>query len=291
MRIPTTGVSRAQQKIRVLIAAADTMSGELMAGALKRCRNSFEVVAVASNSPEALRKLEMHKPQVAVVSADLQDGPQTGFSVLQKLRESHPETAAVMLLHSPKRTPVIDAFRGGARGVISCHNSFKDLSKCIRSVHAGRVWASNQELEFILDTLTYLKPVQLFQLREQNGMGQLTLREQEVVRLVAVGMKNREIAEMLRITEHTVSNYVYRIFEKLGVSTRVELVFHTFDHAASGTPANDEMSEPAARWDRKALNAHRPASRPRVPLASLRKTPQRASRRERVVNDSTRAPL
>jgi DNA-binding CsgD family transcriptional regulator len=69
-------------------------------------------------------------------------------------------------------------------------------------------------------------------LKKSGEMDLLTRREQEVVRLVSEGMKNREIAEALHITEHTVSNYLYRIFEKLGASTRVELVFHNLDQPA-----------------------------------------------------------
>ena len=223
------------RKIRVLIADADKMSGELMASALRRCRNTFEVVAVASNSHEAIHKIETHRPNVAVVSAELQDGPQTGFNVVEKMNSSHPETMAVMLLHSTARTPVIDAFRNGARGVISRDDSFKNLSRCIRSVHAGRIWATNEELEFILQALSDWKPLKL-----KRSIGALTRREQEVVRLVAEGMKNREIAEALRITEHTVSNYLYRIFEKLGVSSRVELVFHNLDQLPSFPAINGE---------------------------------------------------
>ena len=221
-----------QTKIRVLIADADKMSGELLASALRRCRNCFDVVAVARNSPEAIHKIETHRPNIAVVSAQLQDGPQTGFDVLEKMNGAHPETMAIMLLPSTERVPVIDAFRSGARGVISRDNSFKDLSRCIRSVHAGNIWATNEELEFILEALTNWKPLKL---KRNNQLGLLTRREQEVVRLVAEGMKNREIAKSLRITEHTVSNYLYRIFEKLGVSTRVELVFHNLDQVALPT--------------------------------------------------------
>jgi two-component system, NarL family, nitrate/nitrite response regulator NarL len=203
------------------------MGCQLMAGALRRCRNYFDVVAVASSSPDAISKLETYKPHVALVSPELQDGPQTGFKVLQELRRSHPLTAGVMLLQSPERAPVIDAFRCGARGVISRGDSFKELSKCIRSVHLGRIWASNEDLEIILEALTHIQPVQI---NKADGTPLLTPRERDVVRLVAEGMKNREIAEALHVTEHTVSNYLYRIFEKLGVSSRVELILYATSH-------------------------------------------------------------
>jgi DNA-binding NarL/FixJ family response regulator len=174
-----------------------------------------------------ISKLETHKPHVAVVSPELQDGPQSGFKVMQELRRSHPHTAAVMLLHSPERTPVVDAFRCGARGVISRDDSFKELSKCIRNVHQGRIWITNQDLEIILETLTHIQPIQI---NKSDGTALLTPRERDTVRLVAEGMKNREIADALQVTEHTISNYLYRIFKKLGVSSRVELILYATSH-------------------------------------------------------------
>jgi two-component system, NarL family, nitrate/nitrite response regulator NarL len=212
-----------REKIRVLIADADNISSQLMASALRRSRSHFDQVIVASSSPEAIRHLDILRPHVAVVSAELRDGPHTGFAVLQEVRKSHPHTAAIMLLPSTQRDPVVDAFRSGARGVFTRDKSFKALSKCIRTVHRGRIWASNEELEFILDTLTRLKSTHL---GKTNGMALLTRREEEVVRLVVEGMKNREIGCALHVTEHSVSNYLYGIFNKLGVSSRVELILY-----------------------------------------------------------------
>lgn len=220
-----------KRRIRVLIADADKMNSQLIASALRRCRNFFDVVAVASSSGEAIKELHAHKPDIAVLSAELQDGTQSGFKVLQQLRSEHQDTAGIMLLHSTKRDSVVGAFRAGARGVISRDKSFKSLAKCIRCVHRGRIWASNEELEFILDALAQLK---LPQLTTTNATASLTPRERDVVRLVAEGLKNREIAQELHVTEHTVSNYLYRIFDKLGVSSRVELILHATNQ---GEPA------------------------------------------------------
>jgi DNA-binding NarL/FixJ family response regulator len=78
-------------------------------------------------------------------------------------------------------------------------------------------------LEFILEALTRLKSAQL---TKTSGMVLLSRREEDVVGLVAEGMKNREIAQALHVTEHTISNYLYAIFNKLGVSSRVELILY-----------------------------------------------------------------
>ncbi len=220
-------------RIDVLIADRDRMAGQLMASALKRCRNQFDVVSVATSSEDAIDCLAAHKPHVALVSPELADGSQTGFKVLQTLRASHPETAGIMMLHSIVRDSVIASFRAGARGIFCRADSFKALSKCIRTVHEGKIWASTQELDYILDALTRLKPVQI---SSNGGMALLTPSEQQVVTLVGEGMKNREIATHLGLAEHTVSNYLYRIFDKLGVGSRLELVLYAMSHQNTDAP-------------------------------------------------------
>lgn len=233
-----------KQRIRILIADADNMGSQLLAGALKRSRNRFDVVALASSAHEAIREAGSREPHVAVVSPELQDGPEIGFKVLQRLRESHPAVAGVMLLHSHERDAVIHAFQSGARGVCCRTHTFKTLSECIRSVHRGQIWASNQDLEFVLEALARLKPVQLF---KSNGMDLLTRREGEVVQLVIEGMKNGEIAAALHVREHTVRNYLYRIFEKLGVSSRVELVLYAISERDSALKRDAPRSNSKTR--------------------------------------------
>jgi two-component system nitrate/nitrite response regulator NarL len=217
----------AGMRIDVLIADRDYMAGQLMASALKRCRNQFDVVAVATDSGEAIEKVDAHKPHVALVSPELKDGAQSGFAVLRTLRESHPKIGGIMMLHSIARDSVIASFSAGARGIFCRADSFKALTKCIRTVHEGKIWATTEELEYIFDALTRLKSPQV---SVNTGMALLTPSERHVVNLVSEGMKNREIAQQLGLTEHTVSNYMYRIFDKLGVSNRLELLLYAMSH-------------------------------------------------------------
>lgn len=219
--------SAPSELIRVLIVDADSMGSQLMASALKRCGDHFEVLGLASSSQEAIHIMGAHKPHVAVLGVELQDGPRTGLVILQKMRESYPGIAAVMLLHSLDRETVFQSFRGGARGVISRRDSFKALAKCIRVVHQGQVWASTRELNYLLDALAQFKSLQL---QSSGGLRVLTAREQEVTLLVAEGMTNRDIAQTIHVAEHTVSNYLYCIFEKLGVSNRVQLILYALSH-------------------------------------------------------------
>jgi len=128
-----------------------------------------------------------------------------------------------MLLEQCERDLVVDSFRGGARGIFCRTASFEALCKCIERVHQGQIWASSTELQIILEAFASAVP-----LRATNHRGEnlLTRREEQVVNLVAQGLTNREISGQLRLSEHTVKNYLFRIFDKLGVSSRVELVLY-----------------------------------------------------------------
>ncbi len=193
-----------------------------------RCHNNFEVRALSSNSSIAFSELQNYRPDVTLISARLEDGPLTGFKLLHQLCSSESRTPAVMLLDTTERELVVDAFRSGARGVFCRGYSFKALPKCIRRVHEGQVWVSNVELEFLLDLVVNMNPLKT---SPSVGMTLLTAREKDVVRLAAEGMRNQEIATKLHVTEHTVRNYMFRIFDKLGISSRVELVLYAFSGA------------------------------------------------------------
>jgi DNA-binding NarL/FixJ family response regulator len=217
------------KRIRIGVVEATRMGSQLIAEALRHRRNNFDVLACAEDSSRAFRELQNFEPHVAVISAELQDGPFKGFNVLARLHASKTNAAAIMLLNSDPRDLVIDAFRGGARGIFCRGQSLEALPKCIRVVHQGQIWANNSQLEFLLQLITNLRPIHPGR-RALNTL--LTPRQREVLKLVAADMKNHEIALELGLTEHTVRNYVFQIFEKLGVSSRVGLVLYALSEPA-----------------------------------------------------------
>jgi two-component system nitrate/nitrite response regulator NarL len=210
--------------ISVLIADADRMTAHLIADGLTRGRNDIVVVAVSNNSTEAIRELEKSQPDIALINAHLEDGRLRGYHVLQRLQLSSPKTVAIMLIPGSERELVVDAFRGGARGVFCRLESIKLLSKCIRTVHEGQIWADTRNLAFILEFLTQLKPLRL--VKPGGGMTRLTAREAEVVHLLADGQSTRDISHKLALSEHTIRNYLSAIYDKVGVSSRVELALY-----------------------------------------------------------------
>jgi DNA-binding NarL/FixJ family response regulator len=227
--------------VRVAVADATRMNSQLIVGALKRSHSNFEVHALTSNSSVAFRELTDYRPDVAVISAQLEDGPLTGFRVLHQLRDSEWKIPAVMLVDFTERDLVVDAFRAGARGVFCRGYSFKALPKCIRRVHEGQVWVNNVELEFLLELVISLRPMKV---HNTGGMALLTPRERDVVRHAAEGMRNQDIAVKLNLSEHTVRNYLFRIFDKLGISSRVELVLYAF----SGMEGTSPLSGTDPTW-------------------------------------------
>jgi DNA-binding NarL/FixJ family response regulator len=206
------------------------MTSELLRNAFAHDRKGFTVETLTGSSQKIIGELGAHKADIALISEELQDGPEAGIKVLQKTRDSH-GTSAIMLLQSSKPERMVNAFRDGARGVFYRSHSLKSLSKCIQAVHQGQIWACNEDLEHLIGALSQSTPLHL---NNPERMPLLTRREEEVVHLVADGLKNREIALRLKVKEHSIRNYLYRIFEKLGVSTRVELILYAFSHRDSG---------------------------------------------------------
>jgi len=142
----------------------------------------------------------------------------------------HPHISKVLLLDAPNSDSVVNGFRSGARGLFCFSESNGQmLCKCIQSVHQGQIWASNQYLEYLIEAVT-----QVPSLRVVNSQGKnlLTPREEQVVALVAEGLSNRDIARELGLSEHTIKKYLFRIFDKVGVSTRVELVLYAVTRGA-----------------------------------------------------------
>ena len=128
-----------------------------------------------------------------------------------------------ILLGQPTLDSVINAFRSGARGVFSRQQEVAEFVSCVEHVRKGFIWAGTQETALILDAFSSIPSPDLV----MDGKSlPLTLRELQVVKCAARGETNKAIAKELGLSEHTVKNYLFRAFEKLGVSNRVELLFH-----------------------------------------------------------------
>jgi len=196
------------------------MACELLASALT-CTSQTHVVGWEVDSVGASAAVTRLKVDVALISSNLQDGLGKGLSLASELRSRHPETRSVILLDRTDRQSTVDAFRAGARGVLSRGAGLAALPTCVHRVSEGQIWASSDELGYLLDIFAQTTPARTL---SNSCCKLLTPREQAVVQLVADGLSNREIAMQLKLSQHTVKNYLFRVFDKIGVSSRVELV-------------------------------------------------------------------
>lgn len=219
------------QRISVVITDANQMTAELLARALSRVK-TLNILKSVVNLHEALDAIVNFRPNVAIISTHLADGPYRGFEILRQVRQLSPETQCVVLMDDSDHELVVDAFRAGARGIFKRSGSMRMLGRCIFAVHRGQMWASSADLQQVLGAFEKTVP---FRCVNANGEVLLTKREQEIIPLVAQGLTNKEISARLSLSEHTVKNHLFRIYEKLGISSRVELILYavsTRDHAA-----------------------------------------------------------
>jgi DNA-binding NarL/FixJ family response regulator len=233
-----TNSSTPEAAIRVIILDGNRMSAELLASALKRYR--FDVVYEGSKVAEAV--YAACRAEVALVSVTTSDHVNR-CDVVRQFRSVSPLVQVILMIEEPNASIVIEAFRAGVRGIFLRSTSVRVLKKCILAVHDGQIWAGNEELNYLLGALT--EPCQ-FRLADARGVELLSKREEDVVRCVAEGFNNREIANELGLSEHTVKNYLFRIFDKLGISNRVELILYAFGNMAArlaqpGTVGNGEV--------------------------------------------------
>ncbi len=218
------------------------MSTQLLVEALGRDTH-LQMIEGPSNGPALFTVIKREKPQVVVLSAKLGETQGRGYDWVREIRAHVPGTRVVVLLDASERASVVEAFRAGAHGVFCRTEPFRLLAKCIQCVHQGQIWVNSAELHYVLEALS--KPA-LANL--PAGGPKLSAREMDVVRCVAEGLTNREIAQRLKLTEHTVKNYLFRIFEKLGVSSRVEVVLYALGSRAATPPPGGHsrrQSQPA----------------------------------------------
>jgi DNA-binding NarL/FixJ family response regulator len=227
--------------IGVLIADSNRMQAQLLAGALRR-RPEFRITMCRMDAAAIVQAASAKRPHVALLSF----GPPTVVSeagiILRHFHLSHPEIPTVLLVDSCSRELVVDAFRSGARGIFTITDSnLRFLCKCLTKVADGQIWANTEQLNYVMDLISEVPSLRVL---NASGSPLLTPREEQVVALVAEGLGNRQIARELNLSEHTVKKYLFRIFEKLGISSRVELVLYAVNN---GDPRQAEWLAASAR--------------------------------------------
>ena len=210
--------------INVAIFEPTPMACELLSHAIESSCSEIKVITTGVSS-EFQNDAEMKTADVAVIGLALKDDPNGGLKLMRRLVRERPNINCVLLLDEDNRDITIEAFRSGAVGLCDRHKSYAHLCKCIRCVSEGQIWANSRQCRYILRTLVEgLPPL----VTDSMGRLLLTTREQDIVSRVTEGMKNREIAELLHLSENRVKNHLFRIYERLGISNRAELILYMY---------------------------------------------------------------
>jgi DNA-binding NarL/FixJ family response regulator len=201
---------------RVLVYDSSNLQCELLATGLESLRLGLEIIC-ASDLESLITLLTEDANCVVIISDASMNG--SAISIAKHLRARFAALLLIFLLQDGRRDRVIEAFRMGARGIVYSNENLSLLAKCIECVSLGEVWVRRADLAMIFEGL--LRPN--VRITDVTGRALLSPREDEISRLVAEGMSNREISSALKISESTVKNSLFHIFEKLGISNRVEL--------------------------------------------------------------------
>ncbi|MEK7409214.1 MAG: response regulator transcription factor [Acidobacteriota bacterium] len=184
----------------------------------------FEVVGEAKDGQEVLQLLDDQNPDILLL--DLKMPGLDGLAVLQKLQYAKRKTKVIVLTASDDKNEFVQAMKFGCAGIVLKQTATELLYKSIRKVHAGEIWLDSHTTAVVMRQFAAAPEAAGGAERKGRGRAPLSQREREIVSLVAQGYKNKEIAEKIFISEQTVKNHLHNIFDKLGVSDRLELALY-----------------------------------------------------------------
>jgi two-component system nitrate/nitrite response regulator NarL len=215
-----------QSTIRILVADDHAIFREGLRKLLEGS-GDVQIVGEASNGNECIKMIVELKPDILLL--DLLMPEKDGLGVLGEINFESVSTRVIVLTASEDDRDVIRAMRLGARGVVLKQSASDLLLKSIRKVHEGEVWLDNRITAEVIEA--FKRSAEAGQRHEKPVLSD---REMEIVQLVAQGFGNREIGEKLFISEQTVKNHVHNIFDKLGLSARLELALYAIHHRLIG---------------------------------------------------------
>ena len=176
----------------------------------------IDLVAEAKNGAELMPLLEREQPDLLLLDLHLQN--EKGLDLLPTLTEKYPDLKVLVLTASIDQEDRVNSIKLGARGVVLKYAAAENLIKSIRKVAEGEMWVDHETTKKLFEELADKRG-----LKSESPLDLLTDREREVTALVGEGMRNKEIAERLFISERTVKTHISNIFQKLDLSDRLEL--------------------------------------------------------------------
>jgi DNA-binding NarL/FixJ family response regulator len=213
-------MAQPKQTIRVLMADDHVIFRDGLRKLLES-EEDIEIVGEASNGNECVHMLTKLKPDILLL--DLRTPGKDSLAVLEEVNLGFLTTRVIVLTEAEEERDAVRAMRLGARGIVPKQTARDLLVKSIRRVYSGEIWLNNRLTAEVMKAFTSSSDI-----ARREPM--LSDREKEIVQLIAQGFRNKEIAEKLFISEQTVKNHLHNIFDKLGVSDRLELALYAIHH-------------------------------------------------------------
>src|SRR5689334_22309893 len=223
---PSSSGSSVGSKIRIVVADDHPIFRDGLCKLLA-LEEDFQVVAQASDGREVLDVLQQYEPDILLL--DLKMPGLDGLGTLQRLQAARNRTRVIVLTASDDKNEFVQAMKLGTSGIVLKQTATDLLIKSIRKVHAGEIWLDSHTTAAVIRQFVSadeVPPPQQAAAPRERERSPLSQREREIVALVAQGFKNKEMAEKMFISEQTVKNHLHNIFDKLGVSDRMELALY-----------------------------------------------------------------
>lgn len=221
--------------IRVFIADAHPIVLEGLRSVLGQ-HAGIQIVGEASDGMDAIDKIVQLEPDIVLL--DLRLPRVDGLTVIRSIQTRAPRAKVILFAAPDNKEDFVEAMKVGCSGILLKDSSTSLVEKSIHKVHAGEIWLDSNTTAAVIRQFASpsdIPPV------HSNGKpnrerAQLSQREREIIILIAQGYKNKEIAEKMFITEQTVKNHLHNVFDKLGVSDRLELALYAIHNSLHVKP-------------------------------------------------------
>jgi len=232
----TRAAESSKGRIRILIADDHPIVRDGLRKLLS-LEDDFDIVGEANDGREVLELIQEHEPDILLL--DLRMPNLDGLATLQAMQTTGKRTKTIILTASEDKNEFVQAMKLGCSGIVLKQTAPELIVKSIRKVHAGEIWLDSHTTAAVMRQFATAADAAInggssSRARERSPLSQ---REREIVQLVAQGYKNKEMAEKMFISEQTVKNHLHNIFDKLGVSDRLELALYAIHkglHLAGG---------------------------------------------------------
>ncbi len=185
--------------------------------------DDIRVVAQAENYPGLLLALERYPADIVLLEGNLIGN--ASESIPEIMRRA-PDTKLIVQVVETRESNIVDLYRRGVRGVVARSIPPDLLVRCVRKIAMGETWIDNQSVSWVIEAYR----AQANQLTSPKIQPRLTPRELEIMSCITQGMRNKEIAYKLGTTEQVIKNYLRKVYDKLGVSDRLELALYCLHH-------------------------------------------------------------